>query len=182
MKVKVTRGHGWYEGEVGRVFNVLDTEIVSGRKVHYVESRIEAYTSYGRRFIEDDDCEVVETDKALIVGEANHSIIDAVKLSKHVSFKNDFNEAVSTTSFKNNLESNDNINHPDHYKNSKFETIELIEEVVKHYDDGFVSYCIGNALKYLSRAPFKHEEPLEDINKAAKYLEFATNHLEKGNN
>lgn len=75
--------------------------------------------------------------------------------------------------------SNDNINHPNHYNNSKFETIELIEEVVKHYDNGFVSYCIGNALKYLSRAPFKHDEPLEDTKKAAKYLEFAINHLEK---
>lgn len=71
----------------------------------------------------------------------------------------------------------DVVNHPSHYNTGKLETIELIEEVTKGYEDGFVAYCIGNALKYVSRAPFKHETPQEDLEKAKKYLEFATDYL-----
>lgn len=75
----------------------------------------------------------------------------------------------------------DAVNHPNHYQNGRFETIEIIEEITKGYDDGFVAYSVGNALKYLSRAPFKHGEPTEDIRKAAKYLEFAIEYLTKEN-
>lgn len=73
----------------------------------------------------------------------------------------------------------DAVNHPNHYQNGRFETIEMIEEITKGYADGFVAYSVGNALKYLSRAPFKHGEPTEDIRKAAKYLEFAIEYLTK---
>jgi hypothetical protein len=67
----------------------------------------------------------------------------------------------------------DAVEHPSHYNTGRFETIEIIEEITQGYDDGYVSYCVGNAVKYLSRAPFKHESPHEDIHKASKYLEFA---------
>src|SRR5690625_1352354 len=73
----------------------------------------------------------------------------------------------------------DSVNSPSHYTQAKFETIEVIEEWTKGYDDGFVSYCVGNALKYLARAHYKHEEPSEHLRKAAKYIEFALNSLEK---
>lgn len=72
----------------------------------------------------------------------------------------------------------DNINHPSHYTQGKFETIEIIEQVTKGYDNSFVGYCVGNTIKYLARAPFKHETPLEDLKKAYKYLEFAIEKLE----
>ncbi|SET42296.1 Protein of unknwon function [Oceanobacillus limi] len=73
----------------------------------------------------------------------------------------------------------DAINSPQHYTNGRFETIEIIEEITKGYDNGYVSYCVGNALKYLARAPYKHGEPTEDLRKAAKYIEFAIEHLAK---
>jgi hypothetical protein len=72
----------------------------------------------------------------------------------------------------------DTVNSPSHYQNAKFETIEIIEEITKGYDDGFVGMCVGNTQKYIARAPFKHASPLEDLRKAAKYLQFAIDYLE----
>lgn len=71
----------------------------------------------------------------------------------------------------------DAVNQPSHYTQGRFETIEIIEEITQGYDDGYVAYCVGNALKYLARAPFKHGEPTEDLAKAAKYLAFANEYL-----
>ena len=65
------------------------------------------------------------------------------------------------------------IHHPQHYTSGKFETIEIIEDITQGYSDSFTAYCIGNAIKYLARAPYKHETPTEDLNKAMKYIEFA---------
>lgn len=73
--------------------------------------------------------------------------------------------------------SDDKVNSPSHYTSGKFETIEMIEEVTKGYEDGFVAHCVGTSIKYLSRAPFKHDNLSEDISKAKKYLEFALKHL-----
>lgn len=75
-------------------------------------------------------------------------------------------------------EQQDAVNSPNHYTQGKFETIEIIEEITKGYSDGYVAYCVGNALKYLARAPFKHGEPSEDLSKAAKYLAFASEYLD----
>lgn len=72
----------------------------------------------------------------------------------------------------------DAVNSPNHYTQGRFETIEIIEEITQGYDDGYVAYCVGNALKYLARAPYKHSEPTEDISKAAKYIEFALARLQ----
>lgn len=73
----------------------------------------------------------------------------------------------------------DTVNSPAHYTNAKFETIEIIEEITQGYEDGYVAYLVGNTLKYLARAPYKHEEPTEDLRKAAKYVAFAIEHLTK---
>ena len=73
----------------------------------------------------------------------------------------------------------DAVNHPSHYGKGRFETIEMIEEITKGYANGFVAHCVGTAVKYESRAPFKHDTPLEDLRKARKYLEFAIEHLER---
>lgn len=74
-------------------------------------------------------------------------------------------------------EQSDVVNHPDHYNQGRFETIEIIEEITKNYSDGYVAYCVGNSLKYLARAPFKHGEPTEDLAKAERYLAFANEYL-----
>jgi hypothetical protein len=71
------------------------------------------------------------------------------------------------------------VESPPHYTNARFETIEIIEEITAGYSDGFVAYSVGNALKYLARAPFKHDDGgSEDLRKAAKYLEFAIKRIE----
>ncbi len=75
-------------------------------------------------------------------------------------------------------ESVDNVNSPQHYRHGRFETIELIEDITKKYDDGFVAYCVGNAVKYVDRAPFKHGSPSEDLRKAAWYLTRAAEHTD----
>jgi hypothetical protein len=77
------------------------------------------------------------------------------------------------------LTPNNMVESPPHYQNARFETIEVIEEITAGYSDGFVAYSVGNALKYLARAPFKHNDGgLEDLRKAAKYLEFAIKRIE----
>ena len=67
-----------------------------------------------------------------------------------------------------NTNSSDNINNPQHYNQGAVETIDYIIQVSDGYDSD-VSYCIGNTIKYISRAPFKGKE-LEDLHKALWYL------------
>lgn len=77
----------------------------------------------------------------------------------------------------------DNVNSPQHYTRGDLETIDVIEHIVAGYADPFVSYCVGNAVKYEDRAPFKHGSPAEDLRKAAWYLSRAADHLDgKGAN
>lgn len=67
----------------------------------------------------------------------------------------------------------DNVN-PNHYKIGNFETIDLIQDVVKD----FGSVCQANILKYGIRANKKHDEPQDDIKKIIRYCEFWLNDLE----
>ena len=72
------------------------------------------------------------------------------------------------------------VNHPLHYNTGNLETIEIIEEITLGYGNGFIAFCLGNALKYIARAPFKHDHPTEDLRKASVYLNLAIKHLERG--
>ena len=57
----------------------------------------------------------------------------------------------------------DNINHPSHYaEGRKYEPIDVIE-------DWKLGFCLGNTVKYISRAGRKGDA-LEDLKKAAFYL------------
>lgn len=60
----------------------------------------------------------------------------------------------------------DNVNHPSHYTQGKFETIDIIEDITK---EGFDSYLVGNILKYISR--YKHKNGVEDLKKCRWYLD-----------
>ncbi|MGM0904243.1 MAG: DUF3310 domain-containing protein [Bacillota bacterium] len=71
------------------------------------------------------------------------------------------------------------IDHPNHYTQGSIEVIDIIRQTTSGYRDPFVAHCVGTSTKYLNRAPFKHASPLDDLKKAAKYLEFAIDHLER---
>lgn len=60
---------------------------------------------------------------------------------------------------------NDPVSHPAHYTSYPHEVIELTEHL---------GFCLGNAVKYILRAPFKGNE-LQDLKKALWYVE----HLDK---
>ena len=61
----------------------------------------------------------------------------------------------------------DPVNSPPHYTDGGIEAIDYIE--AKLGPDGFRSYCVGNALKYISRAG-KKGSAKEDLSKAIWYL------------
>lgn len=59
---------------------------------------------------------------------------------------------------------NDVVNHPAHYTDGKFETIDAIES-------WRLGYHLGNAVKYISRAGKKSKDTeLEDLRKARWYI------------
>lgn len=74
---------------------------------------------------------------------------------------------------------NDNVSSPSHYTQGGVEVIDIIAQTVSGYIDPFTAHCVGTATKYLNRAPYKHATPLEDLRKAAKYIEFAIANEEK---
>lgn len=73
------------------------------------------------------------------------------------------------------------VNHPPHYNQGKFETIDIIEDIVMGYDDPVVAYLVGTTLKYLARAPFKNAEK-QDLEKAEFYLKRAIDKLTNNSN
>ncbi len=73
---------------------------------------------------------------------------------------NDSRTAISTTA--------DKVNHPSHYTTGRIECIEAIRESMTTVE--YKGYLKGNVMKYLWRYQLK-EDPKEDLEKAAWYLE-----------
>lgn len=69
----------------------------------------------------------------------------------------------------------DLVNHPRHYNQYSQEVIDTIEEVTVNMPVT-VAYHVGNAVKYLFRAPFKGKLK-QDLEKAVWYLERAVSKL-----
>lgn len=69
----------------------------------------------------------------------------------------------------------DLVNHPAHYNQYSQEVIDTIEEVTANMPVG-IAYHVGNAVKYLFRAPFKGKLK-QDLEKAIWYLERAVSKL-----
>lgn len=68
-------------------------------------------------------------------------------------------------------ENYDSVNRPSHYtEGRKYEPIEVIT-------DWKLDFCLGNALKYISRAGRKQDE-IEDLKKAQWYIERKIKQLE----
>ena len=61
----------------------------------------------------------------------------------------------------------DPVNDPSHYTNGPIECIDAISSALGH--DGFLSYCLGNAIKYIWRAGLKGDG-IEDLRKADWYI------------
>lgn len=73
----------------------------------------------------------------------------------------------------------DEINKPKHYNSTKYETKEVIKDILSNYKDTtpYTQYCIGNLLKYISRGPLK-ENLLKDLKKGMFYLEESIKEIE----
>lgn len=76
---------------------------------------------------------------------------------------------------------NDPVTHPSHYTSGKIEVIDFIT-------DQSLDFCLGNVIKYVSRAGKKHEEgkgilekQIEDLKKARFYLDYKIKLLEEQN-
>ena len=74
----------------------------------------------------------------------------------------------------------DDVKCPKHYADSKIEVIDYIE-------DKDLGFCLGNVIKYVSRAGRKHsasmsdkEKEINDLKKAAWYLDRRIKELQEG--
>ncbi len=68
----------------------------------------------------------------------------------------------------------DPVNRPSHYTDGKIEVIDYIE-------DKKLGFCLGNAVKYISRAGKKDpSKEIEDLKKAKWYIERRIKELEEG--
>ena len=66
------------------------------------------------------------------------------------------------------------VNHPDHYggKDNTYEAIKIIEA----YN---LNFSLGNVIKYVLRAGKKNESAIEDLEKAARYIQFQIDYLRR---
>lgn len=73
-----------------------------------------------------------------------------------------------------NCQSEDNVSSPAYYsEHCSVECIDMIRCVLG--TKGFISFCLGNAIKYLWR--HKYKGGIEDVKKANKYLDWAEKEL-----
>lgn len=70
----------------------------------------------------------------------------------------------------------DNVNHPKHYCKGGVESIEFVKAAVSNLS-GFEAVCVANIIKYMWR--YKEKNGLEDLRKAAKYLEWLQEEVKK---
>jgi hypothetical protein len=71
---------------------------------------------------------------------------------------------------------NDPVNFPSHYIAGAVECIDAIEAAMTPMQ--FISYCRGQAIKYVWRSPLKGSE-IEDLRKAHWYLQRAIDRLQQ---
>lgn len=64
---------------------------------------------------------------------------------------------------------NDPVNHPSHYTSGRFETIDVIEDIIQHYENPVHVGLVWQTIKYLARAPLKGSYE-QDLKKAHFYL------------
>ncbi len=68
----------------------------------------------------------------------------------------------------------DIVNHPSHYGGA-----DNLYEAIKVIEAWKLGFHLGNVVKYISRAGKKHDRVLEELKKAAWYLQRCIEHLEE---
>ena len=69
----------------------------------------------------------------------------------------------------------DVVNHPSHYTSGKIEVIRIMEDQLT--DEEYRGYIKGQVIKYVTRE--RHKNSLEDLKKAAWYLNRLIQKMEK---
>ena len=84
------------------------------------------------------------------------------------------NQREGTVTIDDNKPKKELVNHPEHYggKDNKYEAIKVIEA----WNLGF---CLGNTVKYISRAG-KKDDTIQELQKALWYLKREIKKLEDG--
>ena len=76
----------------------------------------------------------------------------------------------------NSCKTYDNIDQPEHYASQDIEPIDYMRSTLTNEE--FIGYCLGNVIKYVSR--WQKKNGLEDLRKGRKYLDWAIEAIEKG--
>lgn len=118
----------------------------------------------------DDRDESEDSSEGLILSDALN--LDDVSFKDMDEFKKIIEANVEFENEDEEVSDKEMVNHPPHYNQGKFETIDIIEDIVAGYDDPVEAYLIGTTLKYLARAPFKNAKK-QDLEKAEFYLKRA---------
>lgn len=116
---------------------------------------------------------VKKMDPQKVDNESSDNIISSINHTETPKFVNEDAGRISSGN-------KEHVNSPDHYQHIRlahneidpqyYETIDIIEGVLNSLElDPFGSDCIGNALKYIMRAPYKGKMA-EDLAKASWYL------------
>ena len=65
------------------------------------------------------------------------------------------------------------VAHPSHYNQGKYE----VKDVIRDWN---LNFNLGNAVKYIARAPYKHPDRIiEDYEKAKQYIDFEIEYLKE---
>lgn len=67
---------------------------------------------------------------------------------------------------------------PSYYESDEIKLRDVLDQNLSRINDGTLAFYLGNTWKYLWRWDRK-ENPIQDLNKAKKYIEFAVDRLEK---
>jgi len=154
-----------YVKKVNKLFNGLPKSVA--KQVHDIkaESWREANPWFG--VIEDRTLEALKYHEQLIkagITPYTEKYWDKMEMRFNFKPKLRMMSAVEETKEDLNRILPDNVNHPLHYRAGGLETIDFIEAKD-------LNYRLGNVVKYVSRAGKKDTDPLEDLKKAAWYLE-----------
>lgn len=117
-----------------------------------------------RRYCEDKPCNICPLDKFKAMDGGCHTIVSDDIAEKHYNIVFKSNGLNADVHLVDELH-NDPVNRPSHYNDGKIEVIDFIE-------DKKLGFCLGNAVKYISRAGKKDPtKEIEDLNKSKWYIE-----------